>query len=64
MKYIAMPAKVTECHDCGETRMCEVVMADSPEPETGYRDEYVICEACRNGDTKREYPMGWLRHGF
>lgn len=59
--YYSVPAKVTECHDCGETRMCEVVVSD-PEPETGYVDEYALCEACKNGDTKREDPMGWLRH--
>jgi len=41
--------------------MCEVVVSD-PEPETGYVDEYALCEACKNGDTKREDPMGWLRH--
>jgi hypothetical protein len=59
--YQAIP-RVTECHDCGETQLCEVVISD-PEPETGYVDECAICEPCKNGDTKREDPMGWLRHG-
>jgi hypothetical protein len=32
-----------------------------PEPETGYVDEYAVCESCKSGDTKREDPMGWTR---
>jgi hypothetical protein len=49
--YIPAPAKVTECHNCGETVMCEVIVADSIEQETGYRDEYALCEVCKNGDS-------------
>lgn len=46
--YRSAPAKITECYECGETRLCEVLVADSAEAETGYRDEYAICESCKN----------------
>ncbi len=38
--------EVTECHKCGEVRLCEILVADSPERETGYVDEYAFCEEC------------------
>jgi hypothetical protein len=47
--YINMPAKVTECYECGEKRLCEIVRADHPDAETGYIDEYALCEECKNG---------------
>lgn len=47
--YSLMPAKVAECYECGETLLCEVYVADSPESETGYVDEFAICESCKNG---------------
>jgi hypothetical protein len=52
--YSKAPAMVTECHRCGETVMCDVVIADSPDPETGYVDEYAECEECRN-NARRKY---------
>jgi hypothetical protein len=48
--YTKMPAKTIECYECGETSTCEVFVADRPETETEYVDEYAICEACKNGD--------------
>ncbi len=47
--YISAPARVTECYQCGNVELCEVLITDSPERETGYVDEYAICEACKNG---------------
>ena len=47
--YISAPAKVTECYECGNVELCEVLIADSPEVETGYVDEYAVCEACKSG---------------
>jgi len=55
--YISAAAKVTECYECGEIVLCEVLIADSPEAETGYRDEYALCEGCKNGDPRKE-PFG------
>ncbi len=57
VKYVNAPAKVAECYECGETRVCEVLIAASPEAETGYVDEYAICEACKNYDPRKE-PFG------
>ncbi len=48
--YYIAPSKVTECYMCGETRECEIHIADHPEVETGYVDEYAICEECKNAD--------------
>ena len=46
-----MPARVTECYECGEITLCEVViMAETPEPETGYVDEYALCQGCKTGE--------------
>ena len=44
--YNNAACEVTECHKCGEVRLCEILVADSPEPETRYVDEYAICEEC------------------
>lgn len=49
--YHQAPAKVTKCYECGETTTCEVVISD-PEPETGYVDEYALCEGCKNGKAR------------
>ena len=46
--YINAPSRVTECYECGDVTLCEVVVADSAEQETGYVDEYALCEGCRN----------------
>lgn len=46
MTYTQKPAKVTECHVCGEVRMCDIYVADYGEAETGYVDEYVVCAHC------------------
>lgn len=51
--YHSVPARITECHDCGAMTECEVVISD-PEPETGYRDEYALCEGCKNGRPSAE----------
>lgn len=50
--YYEAPAKVTECHKCGETCMCDVVVSD-PEPETGYVDEYALCTDCKELESRR-----------
>jgi hypothetical protein len=39
-------AVLSECFSCGETRECTRFTADSPEAETGYRDEYDLCAEC------------------
>jgi hypothetical protein len=54
--YISAPAKVTECYECGNVELCEVLIADSPEAETGYVDEYALCEACKNGTPRLSVP--------
>lgn len=54
--YHALPAKVTECYECGDTVLCEIVVSD-PEPETGYRDEYAVCRTCKIRDPRKE-PFG------
>ncbi len=45
--YLTRAREKSECHECGETVMCEVAVSD-PEPETGYVDEYALREACKN----------------
>ena len=44
--YHLVEAKDTECSVCGETAICAVMVADTPERETGYIDEYAICDEC------------------
>ena len=50
--YHQAEPRMTECHDCGETRLCAVVISD-PEPDTGYRDEYALCSDCKAVHDKR-----------
>jgi len=37
---------VAECHDCGERKPCTRFTALWREAETGYLDEFDICEEC------------------
>jgi uncharacterized protein with PIN domain len=55
--YHKVESRVAECHECGESVLCEIVRADHPEAETGYVDEYAICEHCKNGGPRNE-PRG------
>ena len=41
--------EIAECYECGEKCVCEVHIAEQPDPETGYIDEWAICEHCKNG---------------
>lgn len=54
--YHSAPIKTTECHHCGEIKVCEVLISD-PEPETGYVDEHAICGECMKLDPHNE-PFG------
>ena len=46
MTYDIMPAKPNEkCESCGEEATV-VLVADSPECDTGYTDEVPLCEDC------------------
>jgi hypothetical protein len=44
--YYNLSASVAECHDCGRTKNCTRMTAESVEPETGYRDEIDLCDDC------------------
>ena len=47
MIYHMAAPKITDCYFCGEIKQCETRVADHPEEETGYIDEWAICEACK-----------------
>ena len=39
-------AKECDCSVCGEVSICAIMVANEPERETGYVDEYAICGPC------------------
>jgi hypothetical protein len=48
MIYHDVPSRETECYFCGETKMCHIRLADVPDGETGYVDEWAICKECED----------------
>jgi hypothetical protein len=48
MTYTRREVKEAECFKCGRTAMCTIFVADAPEAETGYIDEFACCEDCED----------------
>ena len=45
--YYEAEARETFCEVCSYLTLCDVLAADSCEPETGYLDELALCPECR-----------------
>jgi hypothetical protein len=45
--YYQAEARETFCGVCGSLTLCDVLIADHREPETGYLDELALCSECR-----------------
>ena len=46
-RYYQTEARETFCEVCGYLTLCEVLIAEWREPETGYLDELALCPECR-----------------
>jgi len=45
--YYQDEGRETYCEVCGYLTLCEVLIADYRESETGYLDELALCSECR-----------------